>query len=64
MGSRRATATGKAVRMRRRGIEREDDYGYDMTLIMEVVPLPTTWIILATRQTTDALNLRRVREDI
>jgi hypothetical protein len=44
--------------MRRWEIEREDDYGYDMTVIMAViVPPPTSW---HHSQTMDELGSRRV----
>lgn len=45
--------------MRRWEIEREDDYGYDMTVITAVV-LPTGWLIIARRQTMEELDSRRV----
>lgn len=53
MGLWRGTGIGKAVRMRRWEIEREDDYGFDMTVITAVIVLPTSWLIIARRQTPD-----------
>lgn len=41
-------------------IEREVDYGYDMTMIMIVVVLLTSWLIIARLHTIDALDSRRV----
>jgi hypothetical protein len=45
--------------MRRWEIEREDDYGFDMTVITAVIVLPTSWLIIARRQTMEELGSRR-----